>query len=50
MLIRAAGRADIVPEFPNGQIYLYFDKSHIRAHSIDTYLFGGGELDISIDP
>ena len=39
-------------EFPNGQIYPYFNKSNIRAHSIDTYLklFGAGELEFSIYP
>ncbi len=35
----AAGRVDIIPSarVPNGQIYLYFTKSNIMAHPIDTY-------------
>ncbi len=30
----------------NSQIFLYFNKSNIMTHSIDTYLFGAQELDI----
>ena len=40
----------LLPKFPNGQIYLYFDMSNIRAHYIHAYMFGARELDISIYP
>ncbi len=51
MVISAAGRADIMPyaRVPK-RSNLYFIKSNIRVHSVDTCLFGARELDISIYP
>ncbi len=52
MVIPAAGRAGIIPSAraPKRSNLSYFNKSNIRAHSIDTYLFGARELVFSIYP
>ncbi len=34
----------LLSEFPNGQIFRYLNECNIRAHYIDTYLFGAREF------